>query len=232
MTEIKWFTFLDGQVSGPFIKEDLEAKMNSNPNYLIWGRGQTEWLALDKFLVFQRDSVQMTQKLKGSIDRLWKIRVSGQELQPMNHDQMIDFLKLQKDLGEIQLWTEGYSDWKDIYQIHKIMDELGVSRRQHPRVPIMGSLTCEGASGQITARVLSISEGGLGVTDAPQMKIGEKFKTVLKSPNLYGPIHSTVEVVYIGSDSYAGMKFTSIHPESKSAIIEYVKKFTELKKSP
>jgi hypothetical protein len=150
----------------------------------------------------------------------------------MQHDEMIEFLKTQKDYGEIQIWTEGYTEWKDIYQIHKIMDELGVSRRSHPRVPIMGTLTCEGATGNITARALSISEGGLGVTEAANVKIGERFKTILKSPNLYAPIHSTVEVVYVGHDGYAGMKFASIHPESKSAIIEYVRKFTDLNQNP
>jgi hypothetical protein len=230
MSEIKWFLLLDSQVTGPFSKEDIEGRAATLEQSLIWGRGQGEWLNLEKWRLFQKEMIHLAQKIKVSSDRLWKIRVTGQELKPMNHDQMIDFLKTQKDLSEVQLWTEGYSEWKDIYQIHKIMDELGVSRRQHPRVPIMGTLTCEGASGNITARVLSISEGGLGITDAPQMKIGEKFKSVLKSPNLYGPIHSTVEVVYVGSDSYAGMKFTSIHPESKSAIIEYVKKFTDLRK--
>lgn len=230
MTEMKWFLLLEGQVTGPFGKEDLENRINLPGSVLIWGRGQTEWLNPEKWRGYQKESSAQTSKARPGSDRLWKIRVLGQELKPMHHDQMIDFLRTQKDFGEIQIWTEGYSDWKDIYQIHKIMDELGVSRRQHPRVPIMGTLTCEGATGNVTGRVLSVSEGGLGVTDTPQMKIGEKFKTVLKSPNLYAPIHSTVEVVYVGSDGYAGMKFVNLHPESKSAIIEYVKKFTDLKK--
>jgi hypothetical protein len=231
MTQTKWFLLRDGQVSGPFSKDDVDSRLTLGSSPLIWGRGQTEWVSPDRWTQLLRDAESQDRRAKSAAaERLWKIRVSGQELKPMNHDQMIDFLKTQKDLGEIQIWTEGYTDWKDIYQIHKIMDELGVSRRQHPRVPIMGTLTCEGATGNITARILSISEGGLGMTEAPQVKIGEKFKTILKSPNLYTPIHATTEVVYVGTDGYAGMKFISIHPESKSAIIEYVKKFTELKK--
>jgi hypothetical protein len=230
-TDSKWFLLTDGLVTGPFTKDDVESRLTMLTNALVWGRGQMEWMGPDRWRQFLKDADSQAAKAKGGSDRLWKIRVAGQELRPMTHDQMIDFLRTQKDYGEIQIWTEGYTDWKDIYQIHKIMDELGVSRRQHPRVPIMGSLACEGATGTLTARVLSISEGGLGVTDAPQMKIGEKFKTILKSPNLYTPIHSTVEVVYIGGDGYAGMKFVSLHPESKSAIIEYVRKFTDLKKA-
>lgn len=230
MTDLKWFLFSEGQVTGPFSKEEIDVRLTLGSSPLIWGRGQAEWVPADRWNQVLRESDSQSQRSRSGSDRLWKVRVAGHEQKPMTHDQMIDYLKDQTDYGEIQIWTEGYSDWKDIYQIHKIMDELGVSRRQHPRVPIMGSLTCEGATGNITARVLSISEGGLGITDAPQVKIGEKFKTILKSPNLYTPIHSTAEVVYVGSDSYAGMKFISLHPESKSAIIEYVKKFTELSK--
>lgn len=228
MIESKWFLLSDGQVTGPFSKEDMAQRLPQVKSALIWGRGQTDWVPADRWEQVLRELDSQDRKVRQGSDRLWKVRVAGQELKPMNHDQMIDFLKTQKDYGEIQIWTDGYSEWKDIYQIHKIMDELGVSRRQHPRVPIMGTLACEGATGNLTARVLSISEGGLGITDAPQVKIGEKFKSILKSPNLFGAIHSTVEVVYVGTDNYAGLKFISLHPESKSAIIEYVKKFTDL----
>lgn len=231
MAETKWFLLSDGQVSGPYSKEDVESRLTLTTNPLVWGRGQTEWVPPERWNQILHETDNNARRIRAGADRAWKLRVAGQEMKPMNHDQMIEFLKSQNDYGEIQIWTEGYNDWKDIYQIHKIMDELGVSRRQHPRVPIMGTLNCEGATGTFAARVLSISEGGLGITDAPQVKIGEKFKTILKSPNLYSPIHSTAEVVYVGVDNYAGLKFISLHPESKSAIIEYVKKFTELTKA-
>lgn len=231
MTDVKWFLLNEGHVTGPFSKEDVASRVNTNTSVLIWGRGQSDWLPHDRWTQVLKEGDSPSVKAKSHSDRLWKIRVSGQELKPMTHDRMMDFLKTQKDFGEIQIWTDGYADWKEIYQIHKIMDELGVSRRAHPRVPIMGNLQCEGATGNVTARVLSISEGGLGITDAASMKIGEKFKVTLKSPNLYAQITATAEVVYIGDDSYAGMKFVGLHPESKSAIIEYVKKFTDLKKN-
>lgn len=228
MTDKKWFILTDGLVSGPFERQEVELKTLGMTNSLIWGRGQTEWTNAERWQrhLKESDNPENTRIIS---ERLWNVKNSGIEMKPMTHDQMIDYLKEQKDLGEIQIWTEGYSDWKDVYQIHKIMDELGVSRRQHPRVPIMGTLTCEGTTGNFNARVLSISEGGLGATEAPGVKIGEKFKTTLKSPNLYSPIHSTAEIVYVGEDGYAGFKFINLHSESKSAIIEYVKKFTDLK---
>lgn len=227
--EAKWFIINDGQVSGPFSKVDIDSKIGSLSNPLLWGRGQSEWVNYEKWNRLLRDSEETYRRQKIQSERLWKISVNSQELKPMNHDQMLEFLKTRADLSDILIWTEGYSEWKEIYQIHKIMDELGVSRRQHPRVPIMGTLTLEGAQGSQEARVLSISEGGLGITEGPQLKIGEKFKTILKSPNLFGPIHATAEVVYLGQDGYAGLKFMGLHSESKGAIIEYVKKFQDLK---
>jgi len=225
MDEKRWFLLHEGQVTGPFAVSDVATEASSLKSPMVWGRGQSEWVSLEKWTKSAKDDVGQAAKSKGS-DRIWKVRASQQEMAPMDHDQMIDYLKKQTDYAEIQIWTEGYSEWKDIYQIHKIMDELGVSRRAHPRVPIMGTLQCEGTSNTFTAKALSISEGGLGVTEASEVKIGEKFKTILKSPNLPAAVHSTCEVVYVAEGGYAGMKFVTIQAEAVAGIIEYVKKFT------
>lgn len=230
MTDRKWFILADGRITGPFEKTEVELNTIGHSAALIWGRGHSEWSPLERWQRILKENENPDKKARSGNERMWQVKVAGADIDPMTHDQMIDYLKTLKDLGEVQIWTEGYSEWKDVYQIHKIMDELGVSRRQHPRVPIMGILTCEGTTGNFNARVLSVSEGGLGITESPQVKIGEKFKTILKSPNLYTPIHSTVEVVYVGNDGYAGLKFIGLHSESKSAVIEYVKKFTDLKR--
>ncbi len=93
----------------------------------------------------------------------------------------------------------------------------------------MGTLELEDASGaQFTARILSISEGGLGMTEAPMVKIGDRYKILLKSPNLFNPVTATGDVIFVGNDGYAGVKFVGLHPESKSSVIEYVRKFSEL----
>lgn len=227
MEQKKWFLFTDGTVQGPFAKGDVESRVSISGNALIWGRGQTEWLAYDKWVRFQLDQNDPSKRQKSSSERQWKLRVGGQELKSMNYAQMMDFLRTKTDYTDILIWTEGYSEWKEIYQIHKIMDELGVSRRTHPRVPIMGQVLLEGASSTFQGKALSISEGGMGVTEAPNVKIGEKFKINFKSPNLHAPIHATAECVYVGSDGYAGFKFIGLHPESKAVIIEYVKKLSE-----
>jgi len=224
MEQKKWFALIDGQVRGPFTQDDLQGRLSGVANPLIWGRGQTDWVSPEKWATLSKE-INAAQMGADRQERQWRVVIDGKELSPMSHDDMIHMLKGKPDLTHIRLWTEGYSEWREIYQIHKIMDELGVSRRTHPRVPIMGTLSCEGAGGTFTARLLSISEGGLGATESQQVKIGERLKIILKSSNLTTAIHATVEVVYVGNDGYFGMKFMALQTESQSLIIEYIKKF-------
>ncbi len=229
--EKKWFILNDGLVSGPFDTPALQQRAQDPASSMVWGRGFPEWVSLARWQKMESELEKSIQTQRAQSERMWRLRTRNKEYEPMNMDQMMAFLRTQTDFGEIYVWTEGYSDWKEVFQIHRIMDELGISRRKHPRVPLMGTIECEGATGTFAARVLSISEGGLGITDSPPVKIGEKFKVVLKSPNLFMPIHATVEVVYVGSnDSYVGLKFLGLQTESQSAIIEYVKKLLETSK--
>ncbi|MNL61128.1 hypothetical protein D3C87_1850130 [compost metagenome] len=73
--------------------------------------------------------------------------------------------------------------------------------------------------------MISVSEGGFGVNDAKNLQIGEKFMGTLTSPNLYVTINCTCEVVYVGSDGYAGIRFVGLPAEYKTSIVEYVNKF-------
>jgi hypothetical protein len=222
----KYFILANEQVKGPFDRDALNSALSQFTSPLIWGRGQSEWLTPDQFekMLVDLESTVNRQRLQN--EREWRIRIGDQELRPMFYSQMIDYLKNQADFSTFLIWTDGYNEWKEIYQVHKIMDDLGVSRRRHPRVPIMGQIEAEGTSGSFSARALSISEGGLGMTESPPTSMGDKYKVTLKSPNLYTPLHATAEVVFTGHDGYVGMKFTALPSESKSAIIEYVKKFT------
>ena len=229
MSDRKWFLFLDGQVTGPFTENEAETQALTKNSYLLWGRGLNDWYSLEKWKKKSKDLETNIAQSKLKADRLWKVRIDGNEASPMNYGKMLDFLKSKADLATVQVWTEGYTEWKAVFQIHRIIDELGVSRRKYPRVPIDGQIFCESTDGNFTIRALSISEGGLGATEALNMKIGNRYKMTLKSPNLFNPIHATAEVVYIENDDYVGLKFIGIHSESKSVIIEYIKKFTDSK---
>jgi len=226
MDDRRWFLLNQGQVRGPFDQASIEAEVPNLAAPLIWGRGQAEWLAPEKWRKALENQVAIAARVR-TPDRLWRVRIGDEELRPLTYEQMIETLKGKDSFQNVWIWTEGYSEWRDVFQVHKIMDELGVGRRAHPRVPIAGQVLCEGATGSFVGRALSVSEGGMGITEVPSMKIGEKFKILLKSPNLFSPLHATAEVIYVGPDGYAGLKFVGLQTESKSSIIEYVKKFLE-----
>lgn len=225
-TNNQWFLLNNGQVRGPMNRDMIENEVAKTSNSLIWGRGMQEWQSLDKWRKFLEQSQSLKQPTQ---ERLWRVKIGDKDLEPMNYESMVQALQGQTDFSQTWVWTEGYSEWREVYQIHRLMDDLGVGRRAHPRVPIVGQIQCEATSGIFVAQALSISEGGMGMTQSPLVKIGEKIKITLKSPNLYGPLIASCEVVYVGNDGYVGMRFTGLQTESKSAIIEYVKKFTDAK---
>lgn len=222
-----WFLLNDGQVTGPFEPAEIESKIPGTPEALIWGRGQSEWMKADKW----RKSLQSGEVIAGAASGVhdrWLVRVEGKERPPMNYDELLKFLRTQQDYAVVDVKAEGSPSWREIYSVQRIVDDLGVTRRSHPRVPIMGNFETEAGSGaiQFKSKVISISEGGLGLSEAKGRKIGERFRGTMTSPNLFVTVHSNCEVVYVGNDGYAGLKFIGLPMEEKSAIIEYVNKFS------
>jgi len=229
----RWFLLLDGQVTGPYADQEIENRIDNSAEphkeTLIWGRGQSEWQPPDKWrLALKALLAQQAMEQQGS--RQWKMQVDGKELTPMSMEELIEHLKDYTDLSMVRVWTDGFDDWKEVFQVRKIMEELGVSRRSHPRVPIMGSLKAQASFGELNAKIISISEGGIGVNSAKGLQIGEQFTANLTSPNLFVGITCNMEVVYVGADGYAGMRFLGLPSEARSAIIEYVKKFQQIQK--
>jgi hypothetical protein len=220
----RWFLLQEGQVTGPYGDQEIQKRVDDAKAPLVWGRGQSEWLTPDRWRTTLKALID-EQALEQQKSRQWKMRVNNKELTPMTLDELIEQLKDYTDLSPVRIWTDGFDDWKEVFQVRKIMDELGISRRSHPRVPMMGHLKAMAEFGELNAKIISISEGGVGVNSAKGVQIGEKFSTVLDSPNLFMNITCIMEVVYVGADGYAGMRFLGLPSEARSAIIEYVKKF-------
>ncbi|MGE0632227.1 MAG: PilZ domain-containing protein [Pseudobdellovibrionaceae bacterium] len=225
MEEKKWFILTDGQVSGPFTMTEANTKLSSGLNSpLFWWRGASEWVVADAWRKEAKAQAEI-QKENLTKERFWRLRNGDEDLEPMNHMKMIEYLKSLKDLSNIMIWTEGYSEWKEVYHIHKIMDELGVSRRAHPRVPIQANVTYDLSHGPATSEAVTISEGGMGLKNAPGLSIGARVKASLVSSQIPIPVHASIEVLYQEPSGYTGVRFIGLHTEAKSAIIEYVKKF-------
>lgn len=219
-----WFILHEGQVLGPFSLSETQAKISGLKNIQIWGRGMSEWLTPEKW---EKNLKKFPQyQAQTDAPEVWKLRVEGKEHPALPYQQLLSYLKGLKDLNAVDVCLENENRWQDVYSVPSIINELGITRRSHPRVPIMGDLECESPKGSFKLKVISISEGGLGVSGPERLTLGERFKGLLTSDNLFASFNSTLEVVYSGKDGYAGLRFVVISDEAKNSIIEYVKKFT------
>lgn len=226
-----WFTNVNGQITGPYSKEQVEKQISTwqpkqNEIFLVWGRGMSEWVNPILWKQFLNQDAQAEEKQK---EAQWKYRInSEQEQGPLVYTELINALKTIEDLSSIEIWSEEKAEWYSIFKNKRLVDDLGVTRRKHPRVPITGTVDIEIDENSVhKATIVSISEGGIGITNAQNLIVGHRYKLGIKSPNLYSPINSSVDVVYIGEDGYCGMKFHQLTAEARSIIIEYVRHFGE-----
>lgn len=162
---------------------------------------------------------------------MWRISIGMKEYPPMTYTSMLNKLKEVKDFTGVSVFNTAKNEWAEVFSFEEVVEDLGISRRSHDRVPIMGTFTGEHEKqGAFQARVISISEGGFGLGDAKNVQIGDIIKGIINSPNLFTQISCAAEVVYLSPEGLVGVSFTSIGEEAKSAIIEYVRKFSALKK--
>lgn len=228
----KWFTNISGQITGPYTVDQIEAKLQTNSDVknnanavLIWGRGMSEWVNPPDWRSYlkQNSSNKEVQK-----ELSWKYRINQEEHGPYKYKELIDALKIIDDLSLIEICSDENNEWYEIFKNKRLIDDLGITRRKHPRVPITGTVDIELENQEIfKTRVVSISEGGIGITDAFNLVVGHEYKLCIKSPNLFSQVNATADVVYIGQDGYCGMKFHHLTAESRSVIIEYVRRFGE-----
>lgn len=224
----RWFVLLDDKISGPFESAEVEQKIGSTTEAEIWGRGLPEWVDFPRWRTLQTQHPALPNM---ELERRYKFRYEGKESQFMSLTQLVSQLKRYRDFTQMEVWGEGLEGWSDIFKVPQIVDQLGISRRTHTRVPIMGTADCETGEYKFRARVISISQGGIGITEGHGLQIGQKYKIAISSANLFVVIHCTCEVVYVGHDGYAGLRFENISGESKSVIVEYVRKFQEAKEA-
>lgn len=223
----KWFLLSAGQVHGPMTPEEAERLLPDAVEPLLWGRGLPEWMPPAEWRQAMSTLGAAVTEISQREEPHWKFRIDGREHGPFTYSDLIAALKHVDGYADVELTGEGLGGWREIYSVQKVVDELGITRRAHPRVPIMGSLKADSPrTGPFVAKVTTISEGGVGVNGAPSLSIGDRLKGVLSSPNLFMEIPCTCEVVYVGGDGYTGLRFVNLPSEAHASVIEYVKKFS------
>jgi len=156
----------------------------------------------------------------------YRVQINFIDQPMMTKNELLNLISKQEDISTVAIQDPKTKEWKEVYAYPDIVEKLGLSRRKHARVPILAQFVGRtNRHESFNARIITISEGGLGLTEVYDLKIGDVVEGQLTSPHFFQPINIRADVVYSGLDGYIGLNFTQINDESKSAIIDYMKKF-------
>ncbi len=220
----RWFCNIQNKIQGPLTPQDIEGLVASHSDALIWGKGLAEWLAPEEWRV----SLEHFRNQKSSVRAIrWKFRDGPRESELLTLEEAVQQLKLLPNYHGVQVWSESQPQWTDVFVVHEFVEGLGISRRQHQRVPIKGNIEFDEPEGLPPFRAVSISEGGLGLSESKNLNLGILIKGTLRSSNLSAPLKISAEVVFLGPDGYTGLRFKDMADEGRTIIVEYIKKFSD-----
>ncbi len=220
----RWFVQIGDKIHGPLDVAEVEQFYTKHRDCLVWGKGMSEWIP---HLDWKKSLEVATEKESRST--LWQYRFNDQESKIFKFDDLIEELHSLPTYDNVYVKSDQDPKWQVLYTSQAITEKLGITRRTLSRVPIFGFFEGQNLSQneEIRAKLLTISEGGCGITEAMGLKIGHLIRGQLISPNLNQNIPVVGEVVYAGMGGEIGIKFSSVTPEIKSLVIEYITKFNE-----
>ena len=252
--ETKWFLQINGKVQGPFNQNSLQTTIQglgeaNTEKALIWKHGLIAWIKASKLPSHSLDSqtVPSTEAQDGDTRTVvapdvelfektfshtfaegafYRAQINFVDQPLMSKAELLTLIAKQQDVSKISIQDPKTKEWKEVYAFPDIVERLGLSRRKQPRVPILAQFTGKSNSKkEVSCRVITISQGGIGFTENFELKIGDEVEGQISSPHFFQSINLKAEVIYAGQDGYIGLKFTQIPDESRAAIIEYIKKF-------
>ena len=239
--ESKWFLQFQGHVDGPLDTARLQKALQTigdaqlEKTYL-WRRGLTEWMKASKWNaddeitmaatlatsapVYASDHSDKTAAQTMTEGSFYRVQINFVDQPLMTKSELLNLLSKQQDVSSISIQDPKSKEWKEVYAFPDLVERLGLTRRSHPRVPILAQFAgFSNKNPHLNARIISVSEGGLGFTDHFELKIGDTVEGQVTSPHFFQPMSIKAEVIYSGLDSYVGLALKGITDEAKSAII-------------
>lgn len=244
----KWFINFNSQIKGPFnadeVKNQIHGLGDDMQTTFIWSRGHSEWTRADKWSPDVPIKTEFThggthsnageytpspivEDIKAHAIEKFRVQYDFVDKGEMTKEDFTQFAAKQEDVAKISIFDKKDKLWKEIYSLPDIVQRLGISRREHQRVPILAQFTGVMPSTGVTlsAQVITVSLGGIGITDCFNLKLGETIQGQITSPHFYSPVNITAEVTYAGLDGYVGLKYVNPNDEAMSLIADYIKRF-------
>lgn len=242
----KWFLQMHGQIQGPFDRATLQNAVQSladeeSARALVWRRGMPEWVPASNWQNITISASPATPAQSENGDDLfektfsqsftdgtfYRAQINFVDQPLMSKSELMALIAKQEDVSTVSIQDPQTKEWKEVYAFPDIVERLGLSRRKQARVPILAQFTGKSSKSEtdVTYRVITISQGGMGFTENYELQIGDEVEGQISSPHFFQPVHVKAEVIYAGQDGYVGLKFLQLADESSSAIIDYIKKF-------
>lgn len=225
-----WFLYIDNVVTGPFSTDQVKSKIREEElkaKCFIWWKGQREWVS---FASWERD-LESILEASSSMDKrpIWYVDTGASSpAGPLTQNEMIDILRATHDLDQVRLWAVGMKKWQRVFELHDVLEILGISRRETDRAPLMGSVAIKRSNDDprgFVVRAASISVTGMGLAEAGDLRRGDQLSLLIKSHDLPEAIHVHGEVVYVTPTGYAGVRFHKAPSEVVSMLYDYIKRF-------
>ncbi|AGH95546.1 PilZ domain-containing protein [Pseudobdellovibrio exovorus] len=252
MSDAKWFIQLHGQIQGPLNQSDFENTVSGlndeiAHSAMVWRKGFSQWVKANEWTIEdQRNSllgaksgVSKPAEQDGDGDlfektfgqsftegEFYRVQLNYVDQPLMSKEELLTFIAKQPDVSAISIQDPKSKEWKEVYVFADIVEKLGLSRRKQARVPILAQFAGKSnKSEDVSYRVITISQGGMGFTENFDLQIGDEVEGQISSPHFFQPVQVKAEVIYAGQDGYVGLKFSQLTDEAKTAIIDYIKKF-------
>ena len=224
-----WFISVSENSEGPYSTEEVKGFIDTgyiSPENLIWGRGMKEWVSVTEWVNgnYAEKIAKRTTK-----ESLWHYAQDGVSKGPMTRSALILELSNISNKSLTLVWTKGMKTWTKLFELPDFIEELGLSRRQHPRAPIQGHVIIPTKKGAVFCKLQTISTGGLGINDtSKQLKTGDLIYLNINAKKLGDMISTKAKVQYTTELGNAGIQFKSISQEAKSKIIEYINTYQKV----
>lgn len=224
-----WFVYLNDVVTGPLSTAEVQEKLRGNlipMDGFIWCRGEREWMPLSQWETRLPDLIEAHKEQAEA--RAWYLDLGSGSIGPLLQAEVLDNLKGLQDFRHARVWTAGMKTWTKIYEVHDIMEPLGISRRVNTRAPLTGTVVVTRARDETKSfmlRAASVSVAGIGVNGTHDLCKDDRILLVIKSPDLPGSIHLSGEVAYVNTQGYAGVRFETVPAEIQTLLYDYVKRF-------
>jgi len=230
--QLVWFVYNHSSVQGPFTHSQLVELVRHGTftnQDLVWRKGQKEWHTVQQWMASHSVAVEGTREEKpGEFTEAWYVSNGQMQQGPFTFVQLVDMLHRRIFSMSAKVWTNGLSRWIPVFEVHEILDALGISRREHLRVPLAGTASLQNTTEGVErheVELLTLSTGGIGVKTALEPGLIVNIK--IDSPLLSYPVQAQAQVVYTTSKD-AGLQFTHVSSEMHAAIVEYINQFKGL----